>query len=202
MNFSGLAFLRPPAFQEILNPVKFTQIPKSLMETKGGLVIFCWKVGRLPAFWNAARPKKNLLWAKSCTGGFGKTSQNKPFQGKKKPLKIVLKLSPSLEEEGSHLLFICLSPCPLKEKGAGGLFLSSCSCCRCKQTIFPKAGWSFVCWDSCGNLCLHQLWENRTWREFWDQEIICGWPNESWGSSALSFQGSHQGLSHREVCKD
>lgn len=26
-NFSGLGLLRPPAFQEILNPVKFTQIP-------------------------------------------------------------------------------------------------------------------------------------------------------------------------------
>lgn len=37
---------------------------------------------------------------------------------------------------------------------------------------------------------------------FGDQEIICGWPNEGWGNSALSFQGGHQGLSHGEVCKD
>lgn len=137
------------------------------METKAGLIIFLLK--RLAGFQLSEMQlcrEKNLLWAKSRAGGLGKTSQNKAFQEKKKPLKIVLKLSlsPSLEEEGSHLFFICFPSCPLKEKGAGGLFLGSCSCCRCKKSHFSQI---FACWDSCGKLCLHQLGENRAWRGFW-----------------------------------
>lgn len=66
-NFSGFGFLMPSAFQEILNPVKFTPIPSLLMETKARQIICARKLADLWLHEMQLCWKSDLLWGKKHT---------------------------------------------------------------------------------------------------------------------------------------
>lgn len=155
MNFSGLAFLRPPAFQEILNPVKFTQIPKSLMETKGGLVIFCWKVGRLPAFWNAARPKKKKIFCgqNHVLVVLERQVKIRHFRGKKKAFKNSLEtiFIPKSGRGRVTLTFHLLFSLPTKRERGRWFIFKLLFLLQMQANYFPQS-WLELC-------VLGQLWE-------------------------------------------
>lgn len=63
-----------------------------------------------------------------------------------------------------------------------------------EKPFFPKLAGALCAGTAVGTPVCTSYGKIGLGEGFGDQEIIRGWPNEGWGSSALSFQGSHQGF--------
>lgn len=114
------------------------------METKAGLIIFFLLKGwQASSFLKCSSAERKIFCGQNhVLVVLERQVKIRHFRKEKKKAfknSLKLSLSPSLEEEGSLLFFICFPSCPLKEKGAGGLFLASCPAADARKAISPKS---------------------------------------------------------------
>lgn len=123
------------------------------METKAGLIIFLLKGWQASSIlkWSSAE-RKIFCGQNHVLVVLERQVKIRHFRGKKafkNSLEAIF--IPKSGRGRVTLIFHLLSPWPLKDKGAGGLFLGSYSCCRCKKSHFSQS-WLEPC-------VLGQLWE-------------------------------------------
>lgn len=155
------------------------------METKGWAGYFLLK--RLAGFQLSEMqlcPKENLLWAKSSAGGFGKKSQNKAFQGKKKAFKNSLEaiFIPKSGRGRVTLIFHLLSPLPTERERGRWFTFSLLFLLQMQEKPFsPKLAGVLCAGTAVGTSVCTSYEKIGLGEGFGDQEIICGWPNEGLG---------------------